>query len=269
MNHGHNLTVFHRLFELAPRLGKVALNAAGRLAGVDSRLTPGLHCVYLHSVPSRLHDGLVRALREIATGAQFVRTRDLPGAVCAGHPVIHLSFDDGVANNYSLGLKLAEAGIPALFFVLPGYVQQPASGRGFYWEGDSEGGLMTWKQIRELSGLGHEIGSHSMSHFRFSDLSNDAAAKELIESKKVIESLLEQEIVSFSFPYGRRTDFRSSQVDEAWRTGYQFVFTTLPEVAVAGPKGWLVGRIGIDYRLSPLALRYVINGLLPKLAIVS
>ena len=270
MAYGHNITFFHRLFELAPGLGEIALRGAGAALGVPAQLEPGLHCVYLHSVPADLQDHFVASLRVLSQEARFIVTSELPQAAAdRARPAIHLSFDDGVRDNYPLGLKLAAAGLPALFFVLPGYVEQPASGRGYYWETPPAQGLMDWSQIRELAESGHMIGSHAMWHNRFSELEEAAGANEMARSKEVIEARLGRTIEAFSFPFGRRDDFRPSQMAEAWRLGYRFAFTTIPEPPVTGVGGWQFGRHGMDCRLGPAALRLVMNGLLTKLSIVS
>lgn len=270
MAYGHNLTLFHRLFERAPVLGEWALRGAGRVLRVPGRLVPGLHCVYLHGVPETRQDRLIASLRELAREARFIETAELPqAALDADRPTIHLSFDDGVSDNLALGRKLAEAGLPALFFVLPGYVEQPASGRGYYWEAPMAQGLMNWAQIRELVSLGHGIGSHAMWHNRFSDLDATAGGEEMARSKAMIEERLGRAVEAFSFPFGRRGDFRPSQVEQAWQLGYRFVFTTIPESPTPGASGWQVGRTGIDCRLGPGALRVVMNGLPKKLSIVA
>lgn len=270
MAYGYNHTLFHRLFELAPGLGEFALRGAGALMGMPMRLEPRLHCVYLHSVPADLQDRFVASLRVLSQEAYFINTSELPQASAEQvRPVIHLSFDDGVKDNYSLGLKLAAAGIPALFFVLPGYIEQPSSGRGYYWEIPPAQGLMDWAQISELAASGHSIGSHAMWHNRFSDLDEVAVAEEMAISKEMIETRLDCTVEAFSFPFGRRTDFRPYQVEQAFRLGYRFAFTAIPEPLVAGFSGWQVGRHGIDCRLSPAALRLVMNGLLSKLSIAS
>lgn len=268
MAFGHNLTLFHRLFEQFPSLGELALRGAGRVLRIPPRLAPGIHCVYLHGVPAGLQDSFVTALRELAQEARFIRTDELPQAIAdVTRPTIHLSFDDGVSDNHALGRKLAAAGLPALFFVLPGYVEQPSSGRSYYWE--SGQGLMDWAQILELSELGHTIGSHGMWHNRFADLNESAVAEEMALSKEMIEARLGRPVEAFSFPFGRRGDFHSVQVAQAWQLGYHFAFTTIPEAPVLGRDGWQVGRTGIDCRLGAGALRVVINGLLTKLLIVS
>jgi peptidoglycan/xylan/chitin deacetylase (PgdA/CDA1 family) len=212
----------------------------------------------------------VAALQELAKEARFIATAELPQAVAdPARPAIHLSFDDGVSDNHALGRRLAAAGLPALFFVLPGYIEQPPSGRGYYWETPPAQGLMTWRQIRELADRGHTIGSHAMWHNRFADLDEAASAEEMARSKAMIEARLGRTVEALSFPFGRRSDFRPAQVTQAWQLGYRFAFTTIPEAPVAVAGGWQVGRTGIDCRLGPAALRVVMNGLLTKLSIIA
>ena len=63
--------------------------------------------------------------------------------------------------------------------------------------------FLSWDQIREMNKDPLiTIGSHSLSHARLTDISINDAAKEIIESKKRIESELGEEITSFCYPDG-------------------------------------------------------------------
>ena len=106
-----------------------------------------------------------------------------------------ITFDDGYRDFYEYALPiLKKYNMPATVFIPSGLVDK----------GDRtlEGKpLMSWKQIRECSRNGIEIGSHSLTHGLLVQLSKDELAKEVGESKREIESALQTEICSFSYPY--------------------------------------------------------------------
>lgn len=47
---------------------------------------------------------------------------------------------------------------------------------------------MNWKEIKTLSDEGHDIGSHSMSHVRLTDLSKKSIEFEVGKSKNVLKT---------------------------------------------------------------------------------
>lgn len=59
---------------------------------------------------------------------------------------------------------------------------------------------LDWKQIDEMMQNGISFGSHTVSHLKLSDLSEDEVLRELRESKETLEKHLEKEIDAFSYP---------------------------------------------------------------------
>jgi len=80
---------------------------------------------------------------------------------------------------------------------------------------------MNENQLREISKLGFEIGSHSCSHKDLSRLDRKSSWDELSGSKKTIEDIIGKEINSISFPYGRHN---RDVVDQAHEVGYEILF---------------------------------------------
>mgnify|MGYP003381846839 CR=1 FL=1 len=63
-------------------------------------------------------------------------------------------------------------------------------------------GMMDWVQVRELAGLGHEIGSHSYSHPILDQCNDRELYAETVESRRMIEAEIGQEVSSFCYPNG-------------------------------------------------------------------
>lgn len=68
-------------------------------------------------------------------------------------------------------------------------------------------------QIREMVKCGHEIGSHTHTHRRISQLSYNELIKELKTSKKAIEELTKTECISFVAPWDKPQYFGSFPID--------------------------------------------------------
>ena len=59
---------------------------------------------------------------------------------------------------------------------------------------------MDWNDLREMSAAGIEIGAHSISHPIFSNVDDALLAREVSESKVLIERELGREVISFGAP---------------------------------------------------------------------
>ena len=122
-----------------------------------------------------------------------------------------ISFDDGFKNNLEVGRILSKHQISACFFVCPGYIETLTGQERkqvlrsiFNEQQDKE--FMAWKDLNELKALGHEIGTHTMTHINLSACSLGQIEEELTSSIKKLE---EQgfNVVHFAFPYGRKIDY--------------------------------------------------------------
>ena len=58
------------------------------------------------------------------------------------------------------------------------------------------------EQVVELSQLGHEIGSHAVTHRNLCKLSTSTIDSELGDSKRFLEALIQKPVISFAAPYG-------------------------------------------------------------------
>ncbi|HEY5751193.1 MAG TPA: polysaccharide deacetylase family protein [Chryseolinea sp.] len=111
---------------------------------------------------------------------------------------ISLTFDDARASQVEKGTALLdEYGVKATFYVLPGPVKEQLAG---------------WKKA---VASGHEIGNHSLNHpcsgnfpwarqKALEDFSMEDIRKELTESNKQIESMLNVKPQVFAYPCGQK-----------------------------------------------------------------
>jgi len=121
-----------------------------------------------------------------------------------------LTFDDGCATDLLVaGPLLQENGCNATFYITVDHLGR----RGY----------LTTEQLRELSNLGLEIGSHSMTHRYLDDLGPDDLKVEIAESKKRLEQTTGRAVLHFSCPGGRVTP---NVIQIAREAGYDSVATS-------------------------------------------
>jgi peptidoglycan/xylan/chitin deacetylase (PgdA/CDA1 family)/glycosyltransferase involved in cell wall biosynthesis len=131
------------------------------------------------------------------------------------HPVI-LTFDDGYEDNYTLALPLLrDFGFRAVIFA----VTDKKRRRNFWDSGEPTAALLSSGQMQELNRSGIEIGSHTVTHPRLTQIAEDVIRRELCESKDSLQQLLGSEVISFAYPYGALQPATKVLVDEA---GYKF-----------------------------------------------
>ena len=68
-------------------------------------------------------------------------------------------------------------------------------------------------ELKELVLRGHVIGSHTHSHPVLSQLTYEAARREILLARETLESILQRSILDFAFPFGMRRYFSP----ELWR----------------------------------------------------
>ncbi|MFH1982568.1 MAG: polysaccharide deacetylase family protein [Pseudomonadota bacterium] len=108
------------------------------------------------------------------------------------------------------------------------------------------GNCLTWDDIRRLSR--HSlvtIGAHTCSHARLSDLSGDAAAREIRLSKTRIEEETGRRVRHFSYPYGSLNNFGARDIEIVSRSGFQTAVTGQCEHVSAGHGRYQLPRIPI------------------------
>jgi peptidoglycan/xylan/chitin deacetylase (PgdA/CDA1 family) len=127
---------------------------------------------------------------------------------------ILLTFDDGCRSFFTQVLPLLEElKIKATIFPVAGYIGKLSS-----WDIIPLFAHLTKSEIREISDLGHEIGSHGQTHADLSYLSANDLSAELNDSKKILEDITGKEVTALSFPYG---SWNTRVWKRAQETGYR------------------------------------------------
>lgn len=143
-----------------------------------------------------------------------VHCADLLSAQNAPQKPVVLTFDDGTLDTYqALFPILQKRKVKAVVFLITDFI-------------GTQPDYMTWDHVRQLhqSGL-VEFGSHTCSHARLRQLTDEQILRELTQSKKVIEEQLGAPCISFCYPFGSG-GFDARVRPLVFQAGYQFDFST-------------------------------------------
>jgi peptidoglycan/xylan/chitin deacetylase (PgdA/CDA1 family) len=173
---------------------------------------------------------------------------------------VAITFDDCYQDNLFASRVLAEHGLPATFFVPTQFV---GTDHLFDWDvGLKRMPNLSWDDLKEMQSLGHEIGSHSVSHPDFSLISSEEARRELSESKKELEVRLGRSARFFAYPYGGRSHFPAEYNRIAREVGYEACFSAHGGVISPEMRGQILPREAMPYFRSLTHLEVYLSGCL-------
>jgi peptidoglycan/xylan/chitin deacetylase (PgdA/CDA1 family) len=119
-------------------------------------------------------DLLVKAIKEGA---------DLPA-----RPII-ITFDDGQLSVYTTAFPIMQRyGFTGVVYIVGSYMDSPT--------------FMTTEQVKELTMVGWEVGSHSMKHKDLTTLDEEEQKYEVADSRKWLMNNLDVPVHSFAYPWG-------------------------------------------------------------------
>ncbi|MGO9055770.1 MAG: polysaccharide deacetylase family protein [Candidatus Binataceae bacterium] len=170
-----------------------------------------------------------------------VRLTDLDQSeIRSGCPVI--TFDDGHVSDYLIAAPaLKQRALPATFFITWAFLGRP--------------GYVTRQQVRELRAQAFDIGSHGLTHKKLTEVGPVELWREALDSKRRLEDLLGDEIISFAIPSGAYND----QVLQAlWAAGYGRIMTS--DFGYARRDHSVMHRLGVMAETTPRQFRAFVSG---------
>jgi peptidoglycan/xylan/chitin deacetylase (PgdA/CDA1 family) len=218
----------------------------------------------LSTTPARFEQQLTSLSARGYRGATFTEAVSAPG----DGRVVAVTFDDAFRSVITLARPiLARFGFPATVFAPTDLVDAdpPITWQGVdRWLGgpsEPELALMSWAELRELADDGWEIGSHSATHPRLTELADGALDDELARSKAACERHLGRDCASLAYPYG---DVDARVIAATVRAGYR-VAGALPgaRLGASDPLAW--PRIGIYHGDRGLRFRLKVSPTLRRL----
>ena len=171
-----------------------------------------------------------------------------------------ITFDDCYRDNLFAARVLAEHRLPATFFIPTKYV---GTDHVFAWDQHlPRMPNLSWDDVREMVQLGHEIGSHTLSHADLGVLGPAEARMELGDSKKLLEDTLGRPVRWLAYPYGGRGNFRPEYLPLAYELGYQACFSAFGGFIYPQMFGQVLPREALEYFRSLLNLELHLTGCL-------
>jgi peptidoglycan/xylan/chitin deacetylase (PgdA/CDA1 family) len=198
--------------------------------------------LYYHSVPSEKRASFSRQMDILARCANVVPA-DWRGSP-VGRPCVAITFDDAFTSVIDNALpELAMRGFPCTIFAPSGIL-----GRHPDWamEEDLDRGELVAdaETLRKIHGPLVNIGSHTVTHPRLSQLDKERARAEIHDSRVALEEIVGTPIDLLAFPYG---DYNGAII-ELCRSddGYKHVFTISPNPVPAGDSSLKRGRVSVS-----------------------
>ncbi len=180
----------------------------------------------LYTSPERFQAQMLYLKRRNIRG---VALRDLYLAMNAGEDrgLVGLTFDDGYEDFLHTALPILERlGFSATVFVVAGMLGEENN-----WQ-HRDGPrarlrLLGAKGVREVSERGMEIGSHTLTHPRLSELDRSVVVREVGESRRILSEIVDTPVDCFCYPYG---DLDKAAVQVVRETGYAYACATKKQV---------------------------------------
>lgn len=203
--------------------------------------------------PDRL-DRHLRLLRRL--GLRGVSLAELLDAQQRGDGagLVGLTFDDGYADFVEHAVPvLARHGMTATLYVVAGLL-----GGVNAWDDGPRLDLLDADGVRAVAAAGHEVGSHTLTHADLRGADPATLRREVGDSRRVLEDLLQTEVRGFCYPWGH---FDAAAADAARAAGYDHACVTgdfLPGDRFTLPRSYVAPGDGAPHLLAKLA-RYALR----------
>ena len=173
---------------------------------------------------------------------------------------IIVTFDDGFENIFDIVFPIiSRYKIKVMLFVTVGFIDGFISFSDLFNNGITMKPL-NWRQIKEFSDSGIEIGSHTLTHPNLLRIDKKKAYTEIKDSKKRIEDVIGKEVKYFAYPYGSKKSFNNSIKEIVKESGYEKAYTNIMGFNTKDTDLYELKRIRIYSNDNMLRFRFKING---------
>jgi peptidoglycan/xylan/chitin deacetylase (PgdA/CDA1 family) len=198
------------------------------------------HEVVSRMVMSRFLAGLLGAGYRPTTLASVDAA--MSGAADTPPGCVLLTFDDALLSQYQNAVPvLSDLGVPAVFFVLPGFA-------------DGVHRYMGMRELQLLAQAGFEVEAHTCNHPnlpRLARLNSNAFFAELSDCTRLLEGIIGAPVNYVAYPSGA---YDAAVLDAVARFGYRGAFTTRQSALLNAATPFTLPRIRYDPSEAPSAV---------------
>jgi peptidoglycan/xylan/chitin deacetylase (PgdA/CDA1 family) len=166
------------------------------------RILPGTRYPGNHVLPEAFDEQLAELKRwnyQSITLEQWIAYKEKRG-VLPRRPII-ITFDDGYRSTYHTAWPiLRRYGFSATVFLVASLI-----GKTNAWDVEErQEPLLSESEIREMQSGAITFGSHTQSHRALTRIPLEEAARELSDSREMLESLLDKPVTTLCYPYAKQ-----------------------------------------------------------------
>lgn len=136
--------------------------------------------------------------------------------------VVGITFDDGYRNVFQYALPVLQE----LGFTSTNYFVAHQLDGGNVWDYEKKiphSDLMSAEEMKLWAQAGQEVGSHTLDHVHLPEVPLQVAYQQIADSKNKLESMIDQPVTAFCYPYGDESPQVRQMVRQA---GYLNATTT-------------------------------------------
>ena len=166
------------------------------------RILPGTRYPGNHVLPEAFEEQLAELRRwnyQSITLEQWIAYKEKRAGL-PQRPII-ITFDDGYRSTHHTAWPiLRRYGFSATVFLVAGLI-----GKTNAWDVDErQEPLLNESEIREMQSGAIAFGSHTQSHRALTRIPLEEAARELADSRKTLESLLDRPVTALCYPFAKQ-----------------------------------------------------------------
>ena len=192
----------------------------------------------------REHIEVIAACGRAPTTISELATSMRGGSPSLVRPVA-ITIDDGFEETPLVVRELSQRGLPVTLYVTTGTLDRP--------------GLLSTSQLRAIGDMGStvELGAHSVSHPHLDSVALADARREVSESKRRLETLLERSVDTFAYPHGSYdASVRAAVID----AGYGSAAAVKNAFSHDRDDPWAIARCTITAATSPERVAEILEG---------
>jgi peptidoglycan/xylan/chitin deacetylase (PgdA/CDA1 family) len=158
---------------------------------------------------------------------------------------IAITIDDGFDDTPPAVSELVDHGLCVTVYVTTGWLDRP--------------GLLSTSQLRTLAAMKGvvELGAHSVSHPHLDALPLAEVRREVCESKRRLQSVLEQFVDTFAYPHGSYDPAVRAAVIDA---GYRSAAAVKNAISHRYDDPWAIARYTIECTTTPKRVAEILEG---------